>query len=48
METYQEDYQDSSQPLIRVLWNIKGIVHLNIIFLYIKYNQIYHLDHPVY
>ncbi len=28
--------------------NLKGIVHLNIIFSYMKVNQIYNLDHPVY
>ncbi len=27
---------------------IKGIVHLNIIFSYIKVNKICNLDHPVY
>ncbi len=27
---------------------VKGIVHLNIIFSYIKVNQICNLDHPVY
>ncbi len=26
----------------------KGIVHLNIIFSYIKFNEICNLDHPVY
>ncbi len=28
--------------------NIKGIVHLNIIFCYMKFNKICNLDHPVY
>ncbi len=28
--------------------NIKGIVHLNIIFSYMKVNKICNLDHPVY
>ncbi len=28
--------------------NLKGIVHLNIIFSYMKVNEIYNLDHLVY
>ncbi len=28
--------------------SLKGIVHLNIIFLYMKFNKICSLDHPVY
>ncbi len=28
--------------------NVKGIVHLNIIFSYMKVNKICNLDHPVY
>ncbi len=27
---------------------VKGIVHLNIIFSYMKFNKICNLDHPVY
>ncbi len=27
---------------------LKGIVHLNIIFSYMKFNKICNLDHPVY
>ncbi len=33
---------------IRKTFNIKGIIHLNIIFSYMKVNKICNLDHPVY
>ncbi len=37
----------------KIFWNlhfcqVKGIVHLNIIFSYVKFNKICNLDHPVY
>ncbi len=37
-----------SQFYVHVSFCLKGIVHLNIIFLYMNFNQICNLDHPVY
>ncbi len=42
--TYLQHYLQHS----RQARPLKGIVHLNIIFSYIKVNQIYNLDHSVY
>ncbi len=36
------------EPVDGVLVVLKGIVHLNIIFSYMKFNKICNLDHPVY
>ncbi len=34
--------------LLQYIYKFKGRVHLNIIFSYMKVNQICNLDHPVY
>ncbi len=34
--------------LLKVNLLLEGIVHLNIIFSYMKFNKICNLDHPVY
>ncbi len=33
---------------VKARQHVKGIVHLNIIFSYLKVNKICNLDHPVY
>ncbi len=38
----------STKFKLNVLVIIKGLVHLNIIFSYMKFNKICNLDHPVY
>ncbi len=41
-------YADKSKSNVLIESHLKGIVHLNIIFSYMKVNKIRNLDHPVY